>query len=98
MARARDGTVFDEHLAEWNTMPSTEPCKDAENERPVPDVWRPTITTLVRRLAENDLTLTTEVHGVAPLSADTARRSHRRHHPHLAQRRPRARGALGTRR
>ena len=72
MARARDGTVFDEHLAEWNTMPSTEPCKDAENERPVPHAWRPTITTLVRRLVQNDLPLTTDIPGVAPIPANTA--------------------------
>lgn len=48
------------------------PIKDAENELPVPDLWRPTITTLVRRLAQNDLPLTTDIPAVAPIPPDTA--------------------------
>ncbi len=54
-------------------MTSLEPVKDEENELPVAEVWRPTIDTVVRRLAAGDFALEEAVAGVDPVSAETAK-------------------------
>lgn len=47
------------------------PSKDAVQERPIPDVWRPTLTALVASLSQQDgIPLGEDVPGVTPAAAD----------------------------
>ncbi|MEQ6902646.1 hypothetical protein [Nocardioides sp. YIM 152588] len=46
----------------------TPPIKDGERERPVPEVWRPTLSAIVESLAREDVIVATEVPGVEPVS------------------------------
>lgn len=46
--------------------------KDAENQRPLPAVWRPVFQAVVTALVSGDYRLSTPIPGLRPLSAETA--------------------------
>ncbi len=46
--------------------------KDEESERPIPTVWRPVISKIVRAFASRDYQLSEGVPGVAPVSPNTS--------------------------
>ena len=46
--------------------------KDAENELPIPSLWRPAICEIVKAFVKNDYLLKAGVASVAPVSAETA--------------------------